>query len=239
MSHACALDESGSISPSLSSKEFADFATPSPSPSPNPLSKKRMVHSLTRSSDSLDRRGSDATMIYHPLSPKATSTRTELQMLRDHKARSYSNHKRHRRRRSRNSRHGKYHSFSSSGKRHRSQMSMSSLSLLEEDPTHSQSLPSPILTKMNATVWNMNHFDEYEKQLKDEISALKESHQKLAESVAKHHQKDIHSPRVPASQHSDSDHAAISKQNSHLWSAEEMQNYQTQLLAQMNHYLEQ
>ena len=54
-------------------------------------------------------------------------------------------------------------------------MSMTSLCLLEEAPN--SNLPSPVLTKMNSKVWNMADFDEYEKQLTEEIAAMKASHQ--------------------------------------------------------------
>merc|ERR1719295_2270073 len=99
-------------------------------------------------------------------------------------------------------------------------MSMSSLSLLDEAPN--SNLPSPVLTKMNSKVWNMSHFDEYEKQLQEEIASMKAAHK--AQSKRSSHRFSYPVVKKPHKSRTKSkSHCPYSRQNSHLWTKNEMQ----------------
>eukprot|EP01083_Nonionella_stella_P010863 30895_1 len=89
--------------------------------------------------------------------------------------------------------------------------------------TASPILPHRVLTKRNSKKWAIDHFDQYEKELKQQIDALMETNDSSnCRKVAPFAKRKLKRRR----------HSSLSFQNSHEWSSNDMNTYEDELVKQ-------
>mmetsp|Transcript_58903 Transcript_58903/g.53063 ORF Transcript_58903/g.53063 Transcript_58903/m.53063 type:complete len:257 (+) Transcript_58903:107-877(+) len=132
-----------------------------------------------------------------------------------------------------------------------------SLTILNE--SKQGKLPSPVLTKQNSKIWTDSNFDEYEKELMEQMEHLQTSQQistnlhygkqSLFDELPSLNITSSKSEKKKRKKHHSNSHkkkkkhhrrnSSLTFRNSHDWSNREMSDYEQEMLSQFNHLANQ